>query len=183
MTRLIMGFAMCGLACAGWAGAQAQQPTVRRPLAQATEILGYRCAKGYAWFYADGRLKECAVARDADFGVARVPAGSWINLTQDGKPDFVFLVRDTNIAGYQCRGGNRLLGPTEGATTGFYPSGELKLCWLTEGRDVQGVPCVGSGLLTGDSSVRFYESGTLQACALSKDYGSWKRGQRFSQAQ
>jgi len=31
--------------------------------------------------------------------------------------------------------------------------------------------------------VRFYESGKLQACKLSKDYGTGKRGQRFSQAQ
>jgi hypothetical protein len=63
------------------------------------------------------------VARDTDFGVppqrtgspgtpvlARAPAGSWINLTRDGKPDFLFLVRDTNILGYSAGAGTGCWG-------------------------------------------------------------------------
>ena len=122
------------------------------------------------------------MARDTDFSVARAPAGSWINLTRDGKPDFLFLVRDTNILGYSCRGGNRLLGPTEGAMTGFYPSGKLKYCWLTADREVQGVACAGSGMFSGKSEVDFYEDGRLKGCKLAKDYGSLKAGERFSQS-
>jgi hypothetical protein len=114
--------------------------------------------------------------------LARAPAGSWINLTRDGKPDFLFLVRDTNILGYSCRGGNRLLGPTEGAMTGFYPSGKLKYCWLTADREVQGVACAGSGMFSGKSEVDFYEDGRLKGCKLAKDYGSLKAGERFSQS-
>ncbi len=103
-------------------------------------------------------------------------------MLEDGRPDFVFLKRDTNINGYQCEGGNWLLGPREGAMTGFYPSGKLKYCWLAAEREVQGVPCSGSGMFSGDSSVKFYESGGLQSCKLSQDYGGLKRGERFQKA-
>ena len=193
MKGLTVAIVLCGLAGAGLAATEAQLQ--RKTLAQSTEIQGYQCAKGVAWFYTDGKLKECAVARDTDFGVppqrtgspgtpvlARAPAGSWINLTRDGKPDFLFLVRDTNILGYSCRGGNRLLGPTEGAMTGFYPSGKLKYCWLTADREVQGVACAGSGMFSGKSEVDFYEDGRLKGCKLAKDYGSLKAGERFSQS-
>jgi hypothetical protein len=170
MQGLMVGIVLCGLASAGLAANEAELQ--RKTLAQSTQTQGYECAKGYAWFYANGRLKECAVARDTNFGVARAPAGSWINLTRDGKPDFLFLVRDTNILGYQCRGGNRLLGPTEGAKTGFYPSGKLKYCWLTDDREVQGVPCAGSSMFSGKSEVDFYEDGRLKGCKLAKNHGS-----------
>jgi hypothetical protein len=180
MKRLVLVVLLCGLVGAGLAANEAQLQ--RKTLAQSIEIHGYQCAKGNAWFYTDGKLKECAVARDTDFGVARAPAGSWINLTRDGKPDFLFLVRDTNILGYSCRGGNRLLGPTEGATTGFYPSGKLKYCWLTADREVQGVPCAGSSMFSGKSEVDFHEDGRLKGCKLAKDYGSLKAGERFAQS-
>jgi hypothetical protein len=42
--------------------------------------------------------------------LARAPAGSWINLTRDGKPDFLFLVRDTNILGYSAGAGTGCWG-------------------------------------------------------------------------
>src|ERR1022692_1639096 len=100
MKRLVLVVLLCGLAGAGLAANEPQLQ--RKTLAQSTEIQGYECAKGNARFYTDGKLKECAVARDTDFGLARAPAGSWINLTRDGKPDFLFLVRDTNILGYSC---------------------------------------------------------------------------------
>lgn len=195
MKKLALVIVSCGLAGVGLAATETQLQ--RKTLAQSTVIQGYPCAKGYAWFYTDGKLKECALARDTDIGVppqrtsspgtpvlARAPAGSWINLTRDGKPDFLFLVRDTNILGYSCRGGNRLLGPTEGAMTGFYPSGKLKYCWLTADREVQGVPCAGSSsIFSGKSEVEFYEDGRLKGCKLAKDYGSRKAGERFAQSQ
>jgi hypothetical protein len=181
MKRLICLILLSSLA--GLSQEATKQQTHQKTLNQPTEIQGYQCASGATWFYADGHLKECAVARDTAFGVAVAPAGSWINLTQLGKPDFLFLVRDTDVAGYTCRGGNRVLGPTEGAMTGFYPSGKLKSCWLAADREIQGVPCAGSSMFSGKSDVRFSESGKLQACKLAKDYGGLKRGQRFSQVQ
>ncbi len=178
MKRLVV-IALCGLAGAGLAATKAELQ--RKTLAQSTEIQGYQCAKGYAWFYPGERLEGCTVAQDTDFGEARVPAGSGINLTRDGRPSSVFLKHDTEIASYRCEGGNWLLGPSEGAITAFYPSGKLKLCWLAADREVQGVPCASSGMFTGNSSVEFYENGKLQACKLAKDYGRGKRGERFSQ--
>lgn len=108
MKGLMVVIVVCGLAGAGLAANEAQLQ--RKTLAQSTEIQGYECAKGVAWFYADGKLEECAVARETDFGVARAPAGSWINLTRDGKPDFLFLVRDTNILGYSAGAGTGCWG-------------------------------------------------------------------------
>lgn len=154
----------------------------RQKLTQETQIQGHACAAGYAWFYPDGHLQQCAVPRDMEFGEARIPAGTWINLTDDGRPDYVFLAHDTEIAGYLCEGGNRVLGPREGAMTGFYPSGRLKYCWLASDRDVQGVPCSRSGMFTGNSSLEFFESGRLRECKLSRDYGGMRAGQRYAQS-
>lgn len=180
-----MAMLFCGLCCMGAAAADQAREELkqlyRKNLAQETQIQGYTCAKGNAWFYADGRLQQCAVPRDTDFGVAYIPAGSWINLLEDGRPDFVFLAHDTEIAGNRCSGGNWLLGPREGAMTGFYPNGKLKYCWLTGDQDVQGIPCAHSGMFTGDSSVKFYQSGRVHSCKLSRDYAGFMRGQRFSQ--
>jgi len=154
----------------------------RKTLAQNMVIQGYECAKGYAWFYPGDRLASCFVAQDVDFGVARAAAGSWITLDTDGRPKVLQLVHDTPILGYKCRGGNRLLGPSEGATTAFYPSGKLQECWLAEDQDVQGIPCAQSGIFTGHSSVQFFESGKLRSCKLSRDFGKLRRGERLVQA-
>jgi hypothetical protein len=177
----VIGVLLSGAIFVGCAGTPAQK--YRKTLEQPAEIQGYQCARGYAWFYADGKPASCTLARDTDYGVARAPAGSWITIDAQGKPKILQLVRDTQILGYKCRGGNWLLGPSEGATTAFYPSGKLEECWLAENQVVQGVPCAASGMFTGDSSVQFYENGRLQACKLSKDFGSLKKGQRFVQSQ
>jgi len=176
----LFGGLMLGIACFGGSAPPSQQ--YRRTLTQVTEIQGYPCAKGYAWFYHDGKLKSCTLAHDTDFGVARAPAGSWITLDTEGRPKILQLVHDTPILGYKCGGGNRVLGPSEGATTAFYPSGKLELCWLAEDQVVQGVPCARSGMFSGKSGVEFYESGKLRACKLSQAYGKLRRGARFVQA-
>jgi hypothetical protein len=181
MKRLSVAIALCGLAGAGLAGSEAQLQ--RKTLDQSKQIQSYECAKGYAWFYADGKLKSCTLTHDTDFGVARAPAGSWITLDEDGRPKLLQLNHDTPILGYKCRGGNRILGPGEGATTAFYPSGKLEECWLAEDQDVQGIPCAHSGMFTGDSSVKFYESGKVKSCSLAKDYRGQRRGEKFAQAE
>ena len=98
MNRLTMVVLFGCSAVAGWAQMPAGTHTTK--LSKTAAIQGYLCAKDYAWFYADGHLGGCTVARNTDFGDARVPAGSVINLTQDGKPSTVFLKHDTNIGGY-----------------------------------------------------------------------------------
>jgi hypothetical protein len=156
-------------------------------LHEPAEIQGYPCAKGFAWFYADGRLERCTVSRDTAFGEARVPAGSIVVLRPNGKPEYVMLVHNSPILGYNCAGGGPL-GPAEGAMTSFYASGKLRVCWLAGDQVVQGVPCkAAGGFLSaifhhGGFFTDFYESGKLHSCTLSQDYGGLHGGQRFAQA-
>jgi antitoxin component YwqK of YwqJK toxin-antitoxin module len=157
---------------------------VRKALDRPAMIQGYPCAKGHAWFYANGHLKQCSLWRETAFGEALAPAGSIIILRPDGKPAFLLLSHAAWIAGNQCAGGS-WLGPAEGSSTAFYPSGKLKQCFLAEDQLVQGVPCMNGGFF-GDGrggGVKFYESGKLQSCKLTKDFGSQRRGERFVQGQ
>lgn len=174
---------LCGLLRSAWAGASPH--TYRKTLVQPAEIQDYPCAKGYAWFFDNGRLNRCTVTREIRFGEVRIPAGSYIALNPDGKPDLVQMSHDAPILGLTCQGGS-LLGPGEGAVVAFYPSGKLKLCFLAHAQTVQGVPCAKGGFfatLTGvDPGVSFDESGKLSACKLSKDFGPLRRGDRFVQA-
>jgi hypothetical protein len=160
--------------------ADGQSQTVRKTLDKLTELQGYPCAKGYAWFFLDGPMRRCTVDREVAFGEATVPAGSMIALTREGKPDFVQLSHDTVIAGSNCGGGG-WLGLAEGLTTSFYPSGKLKQCFLASDQTVQGVPCMNGGFF-GDGmggGTKFREDGTLASCRLAKDFGKWRRGERF----
>jgi hypothetical protein len=155
------------LCLAGLAPGDGQRPHVnKRTLDQPAGIQGYPCARGIAWFYDDGKLESCRTSRETPFAEARVPAGSWIQLTPGGQPRFVFLHHDTRIGPYTCR------GEGHGFTTAFFPSGRLEGCWLADDEEIQGTPC-GRGSFSGDvfgggSSTQFYESGMLRACRLSK---------------
>jgi antitoxin component YwqK of YwqJK toxin-antitoxin module len=168
--------------------------THRTKLKQDTEIQGYPCAKGYTWFYADGKLSECAVSQETQYGDALIPRGSVIYLTPDGRTEIAMLQHNTEIADVKCSGGNWLLGPSEGAMTSFYPSGKLKLCYLAGDQMVQGVPCRHEESILGvaygiavkhpnDPDIEFYESGKLKSCTLTKDFGGKRRGEHFQQAQ
>jgi hypothetical protein len=178
---LLFALLLCGLQCAGWAG---PQPEVhRRTLQSPTEIEGYPCAKGYAWFFADGRLNRCTVTREISFGEARIPAGSYIGLHPDGTPEIVQMSHNAPILGMTCMGGS-WLGPGEGAMVAFYPSGKLKQCYLAGDQTVQGVPCMSGGFFGDgrDGGAIFHENGKLQSCKLTKDFGSQRKGDRFHQA-
>jgi hypothetical protein len=181
--NLLSAFLLSALTCTAWAG---PQPDVHRKTLHApAEIQGYPCAKGYAWFFADGRLNRCTVSAETAFGEARIPAGTYIALNPDGTTAFIQMSHDAPILGVTCMGGS-WLGPSEGAMVGFYPSGKLKQCYLAGDQTVQGVPCAPGGLLASlrgvDPSVLFYESGKLHACKLAKDFGGKRKGERFSQA-
>ncbi len=162
--------ALCGLlslCSAGVVRAESLRPSLeRRHLDTSAEIQGYACENGVAWFYDNGALESCRTGRDTSFGEARVPAGSWIHLTSDGKPRFVFLHHNTRVNQYACR------GEGHGFTTAFYPSGKLKECWLAEDQEIQAVHCMRGGffgdVFGGGSSVRFYENGRLRRCKISK---------------
>lgn len=156
--------------------------TQRKHLDRPTVIQGYSCAKGSAWFFADGRLERCFLARETDLGGAHIPAGSILVLRPGGELSGMMLKRDTVLGGVRCSGGGAL-GAAEGAATGLYPSGKLKACYLAADQTVQGVPCAKSGFWTAvagyDQAVEFYEDGMLKSCRLSRDYGGHKQGESY----
>ena len=88
------------------------------------------------------------------------------------------MSHDAPILGLNCLGGS-WLGSGEGAMVAFYPSGKLKQCFLAGDQIVQGVPCTNGGLL--GSGAKFHQSGKLQSCKLSKDFGTQHRGEMFVQ--
>ena len=175
---------LCGLLFCGLHAANCAQPQVhRRYLHQPSEIGGYPCATGWAWFFADGRLNRCTITREIPFGEARIPAETYIAVRDDGAPDFIQMSHNAPILGMTCMGGS-WLGSGEGAMVAFYPSGKLKQCFLAGDQIVQGVPCTNGGLFgdgTGSGAI-FHESGKLKSCKLTGDFGTFKRGQRFEQA-
>jgi hypothetical protein len=131
-------------------------------------IRAYPCVDGKTSYVAKTGLTSCVVSRDTDFGEARVPSGSAIYLKEDGKPFSVFLSHDTTIRGYTCLGGHG-----HGYSTGFYPSGELKLCWLASDQEVDGIPCMQASFFAdvvgGTVGTHFYRSGKLRTCKISRD--------------
>ena len=176
----------CGVTQTTQSGSAAQ----RTKLQQDTEMQGYPCAKGYVWFYADGKLESCAVSREFALGEAMLPSGSILHLLLDGRPKFAVLQHNSVVAGVKCSGGNWLLGPSEGSMTVFYPSGKLEQCWLAGDQVVQGIPCMRGGFLglfgdgaRRDGGVKFYESGKLESCTLARDFGEKRRGDHFQQGQ
>lgn len=184
--RTTIGFAilLCGAHCVAVAATTPQ--SIRKSLPQPTVIQGFPCAKGYAWFFADGQLQNCTVTREMPFGEITIPAGSWITLTEDGKPNFVQMPHDAPVLGMQCQGGG-WLGPSEGSVVALYPSGKLKSCFLAGDQTVQGVPCSHGGFFSTvsgpDPGVIFYESGKLRQCRLTADFGGKRKGELFKQAQ
>jgi hypothetical protein len=181
-TTVFLGLVLCVLQCAASASAPAR--TERRKLAQPAEIQGYPCARGYAWFYGDGKLQRCFVSRETQLGEALVPKGSFISLKPEGALDGVQMARSTRIHDVLCDGGG-FLGPAEGSWVGLYPNGKLKGCYLTGNQEVQGVPCAHGGIfasLASDPAVNFYESGNLRSCRLSRDFNGQKKNTIWKQA-
>ncbi len=149
------------------AGGPPRPHTARRKLSAPQEVQGFPCDKGYAWFYDSGRLSSCFLSRDFQFGEAQAPRRSWIYFTPEGAPDFVFLSRTTLIRGLPCRGrGHQYM-------TTFYPSGQLKLCWLAADRDIAGVPCARATFFAdvfgGGAGTHFHANGALSLCRLARD--------------
>jgi len=181
--RQIVVLLVCGLCLASSARSDDKRAhTERRRLDKATDIQGYPCKPGYAWFYDGGSLSSCQVAHEVAFGEGTASAGSWITVLPTGEPDFAFLRDDTRIGAVTCRGS--AMG-REGISTSFYPSGRLKACFLAADQEIQGVPCEHDGFVSevfhGDSVVEFYENGDLHSCRLSK--AAIVRGKTFDKGE
>lgn len=155
----------------------------RQSLDRTTTIAGYPCARGYAWFYANGKLDTCTLAAESRFGEATLPAGSLISLDEAGQIKSARMSHDTRIRGLLCRGGGPL-GPGEGDMVAFYPSGKLREIFLAEDQSIDGVPCAHGGLGTtlrhGDPRVVLNEDGSLRSCRLARDFGGQKQNNRFT---
>ncbi len=155
---------------------------LRNKVPQDTVIQGFPCARGYAWFYPDGSLNECTVARPITFANDRVPRGSVIQLWPNGAARYLTLPHAALIAGYHVTSGNPP-GSPKGAATAFYPSGKLRSFYLFNDQTIQGVPCRGSqgSFLSASAAnayrVDFYEDGKLQSCQLTQNYQGQKAGQ------
>jgi hypothetical protein len=181
---IVSAWALSSLLPIAWAGPKPEGH--HKTLDQPEKIQGYPCAKGDAWFFADGKLEHCTVSHAIAFGEATIPEGSWITLAPEGKPRIAQMSHDTDVHGYHCAGSG-WLPPAEGSMVSFYPSGKLEECFLTVDQTVQGVPCSHGGFwkttLSGDPSLKFREDGTLASCMLARDYGGQKRGQRYKKSE
>jgi hypothetical protein len=158
------------------AASLASEPNaLRSKVLHDTVIQGYPCARGYAWFYPDGSLNECTVARPVIFGGVRVPRGSVIQLWPNGAARYLSLSHALLVAGYHVMGGN-LPGSPQSDGTAFYPSGKLRSFYLLNDQTIQDVPCRGSqGSFRSTFAARahrvdFYEDGKLQSCQLTQNY-------------
>jgi hypothetical protein len=165
--------------------AQASAPNaLRNRIPHDTVIQGHPCAKGEAWFYPDGSLNQCTLARPATVGDVRVPRRSLIELWPDGAAQHVTFRHPTVVAGYHVRGSSRI-GISRGITATFYRNGNLRSIYLTADQMIQGVPCHGGSWNTftdptgAGNLVEFYEDGKLASCKLSHDYIGFRLGERL----
>jgi hypothetical protein len=148
--------------------ASAGPNTMRRDLKSPQEFRGYPCAPGYAWFFADGNLESCTLSRAMAIGEVMAPRKSWITLSPEGAPRFVWLPRDSAVKGYPCRGG----APEHSYSIALYPNGKVKTIWLAADTTVDSVPCMRAGFVAdvfGGVETDFYENGKLKACKAARD--------------
>lgn len=157
---------------------------VHNKLLRNTTIQGFACARGDAWFYPDGSLNQCTLSHASTLSDIRVPRGAVVELWASGATHYLMLPHKSVLAGYRVRGGSHL-GLSRGATTTFYPTGELRSIYLVASQTVQGVPCHGGGWNTftdpggTENNVEFYHDGKLRSCRLSRDYAGFRSGERI----
>ena len=154
-----------------WLGVSAPdpQPVTRRQLTRDTVIDGIACAptgRASAEIHANGVLAECPVPRDTVIAGQRLPAGTWIRLTDRRVLDGAWLPADTELQGLRCRGTG-----FRGWAVRFHDSGRLALCYLAHDTVIDDIPCHGAWFwreLTGSTYVSMHESGRLKSCRLAR---------------
>jgi len=77
----------------------------------------------------------------------------------NGKPEFIFLSKDTEIQGYTPK--RKRFAHWH---VSFYNSGSLSLFSLQNDIEIEGVPC------SKDADLRLFPDGRLWECTLSKDF-------------
>ncbi len=128
-------------------------------------------------YYRDGKLRSCTLAREDTLSEQPLPAGTVVNLTNEGQLSWCFLQQDTEIQGHLCR------GEGHGFMTGFHPNGRLKTAWLARDEIIRGIPCAKyrflSSVFGGGDATNFHENGQLLSCTLSDDMTI--EGQEFTE--
>lgn len=145
----------------------------RRPLTRDSVIDGIPCAptgRASVEFHANGRLLECPLARDTVMWGQALPAGTWVRLLADGRPDGGWLSRDAVLSGIRCRGDGYKAWAVR-----FHPSGVLSLCFLRTDTVVDGVPCLRGTFLNelrgrGRTGVVMDDRGRLRQCMASRTF-------------
>ncbi len=157
------------------------QEVVRRPIAEDVEIDGIPCArttKADAEFFLSGRLAECPLSRDAVVASHAFPRGTWVILHEDGVLNGAWLPTNVTLSGHLCRGtGYRKW------SVRFHANGALKLCFLPETAEIEGVPCRdgtfwGEIRGGGNTAVHFHPNGRLARCQAARAFTA--NGQRYA---
>lgn len=137
------------------------------PKGEVQDIQGIPCT-GQLEYYPSGSLKSFTLAREDTLSGQPLAAGTVVHLTEDGALDWCFLQENTHIQGHFCR------GEGHGFMTCFHPNGQIKLAWLVEDEEIDGVPCAKWSFVAdafgGGSGTHFWDNGTLKRCRLSRDF-------------
>jgi hypothetical protein len=152
---------------------EALAQTERRPLGRDTVIDGIPCQRtgnASAEFHANGRLQECPLQRDTVMWGQPLPAGTWIQLTDDGSAHGAWLSRDARLSGIACRGD----GYRKWAVR-FHRNGVLALCFLRHDTAIEGVPCLSGTFLNeirgrGRTGVVLNTDGRLTQCMAARRF-------------
>jgi hypothetical protein len=113
-------------------------------------------------FNGDEKPQSCTLSKDTPITGQILPAGSVVSFNRNGSVTDCLLSRDTLIQGHLVRGWGTNF------ETGFYPDGRLRLGWLAQEEEIQGVPCAPFRFWT-NAGVSFHDNGKLTSCRLAKD--------------
>ncbi|NUM71472.1 MAG: hypothetical protein HUU43_11520 [Ignavibacteriaceae bacterium] len=124
---------------------------------------------GKVFYYDNGKLSSCILARETSVFGNVLPAGTQLSFTFQGELKYVCFPNNTYIRGVLCKGE----GPNTWHTQ-FYPDGNFKLLWSAKDQWIKGVPCREASFWTdvfgGGAGVYFFENGGIQKCKLFMDF-------------
>lgn len=145
---------------------EAKKRSIKKTLAHPMDIQGIFCS-GDVFFYETGELSLCELARDDTISNHALPAGTVVQFRTDRTMEWCFLSKDAKLQGHVCRGSGR-----GGWQTAFHSNGILKVVWLAQDEEIQGVTCqkasFWSDVFGGGVGVAFHDNGRLAKCKLAK---------------
>jgi hypothetical protein len=133
--------------------------SVAKGLLTAPATIGGVPCQGWVRLQPDGRLSSFELAANTTIQGHELPAASYVWLDDDARLQTCFLLRDTQIQSYRCRG-----GPFKIATS-FHANGMLRAFFPRDEVTIDGIPCAA----TTQAPVYLHESGKLAGCRLAAD--------------